>query len=127
MVHDHTQHAVFRAGSVIIAAPIARNPAPRMAPRYRPEDLELAVRRAFEAAGVSAPAARAVAEVLVEADDRVAWQRIHRGTHTASFAGIPASGRELVWRDMIVSRFEDARIAEEWAISDLAERMLAGR
>ena len=66
-------------------------------------------------------------EIFVENGDRIAWQRTHRGTHAASFMGIPASGNELVWRDMIVSRFEDGRIAEEWAISDLAERMLTAK
>ena len=63
-------------------------------------------------------------EVLVESDDRIAWQRTLRGTHQGEFAHVPPSGRHLVWRDMITSRFEDGLIAEEWAISDLAERMM---
>lgn len=66
-------------------------------------------------------------EVLVEEGDRVAWQRTLRGTHRRAFRGFPATGEPLVWRDMLTSRFEDGRIAEEWAISDLAERMLRAR
>ena len=65
-------------------------------------------------------------DILVVGDDRVAWQRTCRGTHAGSFRGVPPSGRRLVWRDMVTSRFEDGLIAEEWAVSDLAERMLHG-
>jgi len=70
---------------------------------------------------------RAEVEVLVEEGERVAWQRTLRATHRASFKGFPPSGRTTVWRDMIVTRFEDGLIAEEWALSDLAEHLLAAR
>ena len=63
-------------------------------------------------------------EILIEGAERVAWQRTLRGTHVGDFMGFSASGRRLVWRDMVTSRFEDRLIAEQWAISDLAERML---
>lgn len=66
-------------------------------------------------------------EVLVEADDRIAWQRTMRGTHEGDFAGFPATGTETVWRDMVTTRFRDGRIAEEWSISDLAEQLLRAR
>jgi len=38
-----------------------------------------------------------------------------------------ASGHRIVWRDMVASRFRDGRIAEEWVITDLAERLLHAR
>jgi len=63
-------------------------------------------------------------EVLVEGEDRVAWQRTLKGIHQGDFMGFPASGRQIVWRDMVTSRFRDGLIAEDWAISDLAERLL---
>ena len=63
-------------------------------------------------------------QILVEGTDRVAWQRICRGTHKGKFMGMPPSGRRLVWRDMITSRFEGNLIAEEWGISDLLDRMV---
>lgn len=66
-------------------------------------------------------------EVLLEGDSRVAWQRTLRGTHEGDFMGFPPSGRPIVWRDMLTSRFRDGLIAEEWAISDLAERLLHAR
>ena len=44
-----------------------------------------------------------------------------------AYAGFPASGRVIVWRDMVTSVFRDGRIAEEWVISDLAEQLLGSR
>jgi steroid delta-isomerase-like uncharacterized protein len=70
---------------------------------------------------------RVEVEILVSHGGRVAWQRTLRGTHEAAFKGFPASGRSIAWRDMVVSRFEDELIAEDWAVSDLAERLLAAR
>ncbi len=66
-------------------------------------------------------------EILVEGENRVAWQRTLQGTHQGDFMGFPASGRRMVWRDMVTSRFRDGLIAEDWAISDLAERLLDAR
>lgn len=73
------------------------------------------------------PDLRVEVEVLVEGPDRVAWQRTLRGTHEGDFMGFPATGREIVWRDMMTSLVRDGRIAEEWAVSDLAERLLLAR
>ncbi len=66
-------------------------------------------------------------EILVEGKDRVAWQRTLRGTHQGDFKGFPATGRPIVWRDMVTSRFRDGLIAEDWVITDLAERLLLAR
>lgn len=66
-------------------------------------------------------------EILAEVGDRVAWQRTLSGMMTGSFKGFPATGRRVVWRDMVVSRFQDGRIAEDWVVTDLAERLLVGR
>jgi len=66
-------------------------------------------------------------EILVEAGDRIAWQRTLRATHFHTFRGFPATGKGIVWRDMVTSRIEDGLIAEDWSISDLAERLLLAR
>lgn len=66
-------------------------------------------------------------DVLVEAEDTVCWQRTIRGRHAGAFQGFPASGRTIEWRDMVVSRFEQGVIAEEWAVTDLAETLLRAR
>src|SRR5262245_16514152 len=66
-------------------------------------------------------------EILVEGKDRVAWQRKLRGTQQGDFMGFPASNRQVVWRHMVTSRFHDGLIAEDWVITDLAERLLMAR
>ena len=66
-------------------------------------------------------------EILVEGKDRVAWQRTLRGTHQGDFKGFPPSGRPIVWREMVTSKFRDGLIAEDWFITDLAERLLLAR
>ena len=74
-------------------------------------------RRAFSALTVDL-------ELLVASQDRVAWQRTLTGTQTGAYHGFPASGREIVWREMVTSRVVDGKIAEEWLVSELAERLL---
>jgi len=66
-------------------------------------------------------------EILVEGTDRVAWQRTLRGTHQGDFKGFPPTGRPIVWRDTVTSRFREGLIAEDWVITDLAERLLLAR
>jgi steroid delta-isomerase-like uncharacterized protein len=66
-------------------------------------------------------------EILVEDRDRVAWQRTLRATHQGDFKGFPATGHPIVWRDMVISRFHDGLIEEDWVIKDLAERLLVTR
>lgn len=66
-------------------------------------------------------------EILVEGKDRVAWQRTLRGTQKGAYQGFPASGRALVWRDLLTTQFRDGLIAEEWFASDLAEQLLRSR
>lgn len=66
-------------------------------------------------------------DVLVEAADRIAWQRTIRGTQTGAFRGFPATGRRVRWREMVTSRFEGDRIAEDWVVTDLAEQLMLAR
>lgn len=66
-------------------------------------------------------------EVLLEGADRVSWQRTIRARQEGAFKGFPASGRDIVWRDVVTSRFRNGLIAEEWVVSDLAEQLLLSR
>lgn len=59
--------------------------------------------------------------------DTVSWQRTMRATHTGAFKGFPATGQPIVWREMVVSRFSNSLIIEEWVVTDLAERLLFAR
>jgi len=64
-------------------------------------------------------------EILLQAGDVVAWQRTLTGKHIANMMGALPSGQILTWRDMVVSRFENGQIVEEWNVSELAGEMLS--
>lgn len=66
-------------------------------------------------------------EVLARADDRITWQQSFRATHRVALRGIPPSGKEVKWSELVVSRFAGERIAEEWVASDLAGQLLLRR
>ncbi len=61
--------------------------------------------------------------VLIQAGDTIAWQRTLSGTHKADMAGIPPSGQKVEWRDLVVTRFDGEKIAEEWTVSELAGQL----
>jgi predicted ester cyclase len=73
------------------------------------------------------PIPKVKVEILLEGADRVSWQRTIRAKQEGTFKGFPASGQDIVWRDMVTSHFRDGLIAEEWVISDLAEQLLLSR
>jgi predicted ester cyclase len=73
------------------------------------------------------PDLRVEVEVLMEGNDRIAWQRTLRGTQQGAYKGFPASGRIVGWCEMVVSRFSDGQIVEEWVTTDLAEQLLLSR
>ncbi len=63
-------------------------------------------------------------EFLIQAGDTIAWQRTLGGTHKADMMGIPPTGQKVEWRDMMVTRFDGGKIAEEWAVSELAGQLM---
>ncbi len=58
--------------------------------------------------------------VLIEAGDTIAWQRTFSGTHEAEMGGIPPTRQKVKWRDIVVTRFDGEKIAEDWTVSELA-------
>jgi predicted SnoaL-like aldol condensation-catalyzing enzyme len=70
------------------------------------------------------PDIRVEIEVLSTAGDMVTWLRTHRGTHEGDLMGVPASGHEIVWQDIVVTRYQDGMIAEEWGVSELGGQLL---
>ncbi|MFK5951228.1 MAG: ester cyclase [Methylococcales bacterium] len=54
----------------------------------------------------------------------VSWVRIHRGTHYAEFMGVPPSGETLTWQAVVVSRYEDGLVVEEWGASTIGNVLL---
>ncbi len=63
-------------------------------------------------------------EFLSQTNNMVTWQRSFSGTHAAPMKSIPASHKKIKWHELVVSRFEDDKIVEEWLVSDLAFQMM---
>ncbi len=62
--------------------------------------------------------------ILIQSGDTIAWQRTLSGRHEVEMMGIPPSGKKVVWREMLVTRFDGEKIAEEWLVSELAGELL---
>ena len=63
-------------------------------------------------------------EILSQADNILTWQRTLSGTHKSKLKGIPASDKKVKWYEIVVSRFEENKIVEEWISSDLALQLM---
>lgn len=63
-------------------------------------------------------------ELLSMTDQTVSWQRSFSGIHEVAFKGIPASKKKINWYEIVVSRFENDKIIEEWVASDLASQLM---
>ena len=64
-------------------------------------------------------------DILNKTQNFITWQRTLKGTHKAKIMGISPTEQKIEWREMIVSRFYDNKISEEWAISELAGYLLS--
>jgi predicted ester cyclase len=59
-------------------------------------------------------------EFLSQTDNIITWQRTFSGTHKTDLQGIPATIKKVKWNDIVVSRFEGERIAEDWLVSNFS-------
>jgi len=63
-------------------------------------------------------------EFLSQTENRLTWQRTLSGTHKAEMQGIPASMKKVKWNEIVVTRFEGEKIAEDWLVSNLAFQLM---
>lgn len=63
-------------------------------------------------------------DFLSETEDIITWQRTFTGTHIKDLKGIPASNKKVKWYEIVVSRFQNDKIIEEWVSSDLAFQLM---
>ncbi len=63
-------------------------------------------------------------EILGQDTETLTWQRTLTGIHKKALRGIQASNKKITWTEMVVSRFEEDKIAEEWLVSELAAELL---
>jgi predicted ester cyclase len=61
---------------------------------------------------------------LAQDANTIVWQRKLTGTHKVEMKGIPASGKNVEWIDMVVTRFDKEKIAEDWVASELMGELL---
>lgn len=59
-------------------------------------------------------------QTLIGEGDMTSVRYIMTGTHTGEFSGIPATGNEVKFSGMVLSRFANGKIAEEWELYDAA-------
>ena len=89
---------------------------------YRSPDEELHGTEALKAflAGYRAafPDIRMAIDELVVADDKAVIFFTLTGTHEGPLMGIPPTGKEMQVHGVVLSRFEDGRIVEEWEVLD---------
>ena len=55
---------------------------------------------------------------LFVSDDRSCTAFTLRGTHKEDFMGIPATKKSVAVQGMVMSRFKDSKISEDWEILD---------
>jgi len=60
-----------------------------------------------------------VEEIFEAADDRVVGRFLTKGTHTGSFMGMEATGRQIAINGIAIYRIRDGKIAHEWNMDDL--------
>ncbi|PHN05516.1 ester cyclase [Flavilitoribacter nigricans] len=58
---------------------------------------------------------------IIAEGDMTGWRRIHTGTHQGTIMGFPPTGKKITWESVILSRYENGKIVEEWGQSDLLE------
>ncbi|MEL6535076.1 MAG: ester cyclase [Bacteroidota bacterium] len=63
-------------------------------------------------------------EIHCTTPDQITFHRTLQGTHQKALRGIPPSQKKVTWHEMVVSRFEGDKIAEEWLVSNLAGQLM---
>ncbi len=66
------------------------------------------------------PDARAIEEDLLEAGDAVVARFTVEGTHQGDLWGLPASGKPLRWQAVMIYKFRDGKVCQQWAAEDWA-------
>lgn len=63
-------------------------------------------------------------EFFAEEKNTISWERTLEGKHLNSIMKIPASNCLVEWKEIVISRFEGNKIAEEWIVSELMGKLL---
>ncbi len=62
---------------------------------------------------------RVTIEHQIADGDHVATRYTCRGRHEGDIMGTPATGRDVEISGLVISRFQDGKVVEEWEVSDV--------
>ena len=57
---------------------------------------------------------------LIAEGDKVAVSCTARGTHKGEFLGVPASGNQVMYKEIFIYRISNGMLAEGWVVVDVA-------
>lgn len=69
------------------------------------------------------PDLQVTVEDVIAEGDRVVGRNTVRGTHEGEYLGVAPTGKVITWNEIIICRLVDGRIAETWAVVDVAAQM----
>jgi steroid delta-isomerase-like uncharacterized protein len=64
------------------------------------------------------PDVHLVVEDMIAEGDKVVTRYTSRGTQKGAFMGIPPTGKQMMVSSIIIARFADGKIVEEWGLDD---------
>lgn len=62
-------------------------------------------------------------EDMIAEGDKIVFRNTVTGTHRGEYMGVPPTGRFITYREIMIARFMDGRIAETWGIVDVLAQM----
>jgi predicted ester cyclase len=87
-------------------------------------DLDLKGFKEFHNSVLSAfPSSSISAEDMIAVGDKVVTRWKFRGNHQGEFQGIAPTGKDVTTTGIIISRFENGRVVEEWEEANLIGMM----
>jgi steroid delta-isomerase-like uncharacterized protein len=84
-----------------------------------PED----VKRVFATLHAAFPDLHISIEDVIAEGDRVVCRERITGTHSGSYMGLPATGKNVAYNEITIARFADGRIVETWGVVDMLSLM----
>ncbi|MEU6717910.1 ester cyclase [Nonomuraea sp. NPDC046802] len=62
-------------------------------------------------------------EDVIAEGDKVVTRNTVTGTHQGEYMGIAPTGKSITYKEILIARFADGRIAETWAVVDVLSQM----
>ena len=96
---------------------IAPNHVDHTLPPFLPTTPE-GTKRAIDMFLTAFPDMHLTVEDMIAEGDKVVTRYTSRGTQKGAFMGIPPTGKQMTVSSIIIARFADGKIVEEWGLDD---------